>query len=768
MNLPSFSVRRPVFTSMVTLIVMILGFSSFSRLQIDMLPSIELPTLTVRTDYEGASPVVMERLVTQIVEEIVATVPGVEELTSESSEGSSSVRVRFNWGTDIDTAAIDVQSQLEDEINELPDDIQRPRVSKFDVASFPVVIMGVSSPMNPVELTKIIEDQLRFRLARIPGVAQVDTWGQYNREIRIELDPGKINALGIPLNDILNAPRDANLDLPAGNINQGKYQVTLRAPAEFVSLQEISDTVVAKREGGFITLGQIAEIRDTYEKRTRITRLNGESGLNIAIRKQPSANTVDVASGVLKEIEAINHDFPMLKVVPVTNQGNFIEQSIRNVAQSVLYGGGLAVLVLFLFLRNIPSTLVITLSIPISIIATFAMIYFGGFTINLMTLGGLALGVGMMVDSSVVVLENIFRRCQEHKESAVIASTSGAEEVGTAILASTLTTMVIFVPLAFVQGVSGQLFKELGFTVMFSLTCSLIVSLSLVPMLASKMLKVKPGKGLDGSSGAGRVIDTAGNMVKRLNVGYALLLHRSLQHRWLVIFISVTLLAASLMLLPFIGSDFLPPSDEGEVRVTGEMEVGTRIDLVDRQTKLMEELVLPAVPETISSVTQVSAGGRNARSTGEIRISLTPAKERSRSNTEIAADIRKLQEGQIPGMTIRTRAPQGQFILERILGAEQGITLEIRGFDLTTLDRLAEQAGLAMEKVPGITDVDISRNAGVPQQDIIINRDRVADLGLTPKDVTKTLESVLVGAKVGEFRSGGESSRFFVELKDVE
>lgn len=768
MNLPNFSVRRPVFTSMVTLIVIILGLSSFGRLQIDLLPSIELPTLTIRTGYEGASPVVMERLVTQIVEEIVATVPGVEELTSESSEGSSSVRVRFNWGVDIDTAAIDVQAQLEDEINELPDDVQRPRVSKFDVASYPVVIMGISSPMDPVELTRIIEKHLRFRLARIPGVAQVDTWGQYSREIRIELDPAKINALGIPLNDILNAPRDANLDLPAGAINQGKYQVTLRAPAEFLNLQQIRDTVVAKREGGFITLGQIAEIRDTYEKRSRITRLNGNAGLNIAIRKQPSANTVDVAAGVLAEIEEINRDFPMLNVVPVTNQGNFIEQSIQNVARSVLYGGGLAVLVLLLFLRNIRSTLVITVAIPISIIATFAMIFFGGFTINLMTLGGLALGVGMMVDSSVVVLENIFRRCQEHKESAVVAATAGAEEVGGAILASTLTTLVIFVPLAFVQGVSGQLFKELGFTVMFSLTCSLLVSLSVVPMLASKMLKVQTVAGLKDSKGTESPINLASKVSSGLSDGYAVLLQQALQHRWLVIFISFVLFAASLSLFPLIGSDFLPPSDEGEVRVMGEMEVGTRIDLVDRQTKLMEEIVLPAVPETLSSVTQVRAGGRNARSTGEIRISLIPATERTRSNSEIAADVRKLLEGRVPGMTIRTRAPQGQFILERILGGDQGITVEVRGFDLTTLDKLAEQSGSAIETVAGITDVDISRNAGVPQQDIIIDRNRVADLGLTLRDVTKILESALVGVKVGEFRSEGESSRILVQLKDAE
>jgi HAE1 family hydrophobic/amphiphilic exporter-1 len=766
-KLPAFSVRRPVFISMVTLIVILLGLSSLSRLQIDLLPGIEMPTLTVRTGYEGASPVVMERLVTQIVEEIVATVPGVEQLTSESSEGNSSVTVRFNWGTNIDTAAIDVQAQLENEINELPDDVQRPRIHKFDVASFPVVIMGISSTMDPVELTRLIETRLRFRLARIPGVAQVDTWGQYQREIRIELDPAKVNALGVSLGDILSAPRDANLDLPAGAINQGKYEVTLRAPADYTSLQQISDTVVAKREGGFIRLGQIAEIRDSYEKRTRITRLNGNPGLNIAIRKQPGANTVDVAAGVLREIEEINRDFPQLHVVPVTNQGNFIEQSIKNVAQSVLYGGGLAVFVLLLFLRNIRSTLIITLAIPISIIATFAMIYFGGFTINLMSLGGLALGVGMMVDSSVVVLENIYRRCQENGETPATAATNGAEEVGTAIVASTLTTLVIFVPIAFVQGVSGQLFKELGFTIMFSLTCSLFVSLSLVPMFASKMLDNSVYRNMNGQR-QGWAMQVAERAFAGLGAGYGALLSSALRHRRLVIGLSTGLLASTLLLVPFIGSDFLPPSDEGEVRVVGEMEVGTRIDLVDRQTKLMEAIVMPNVPEMVSSITFVRAGGRNARSTGEIRISLGPAAERKRTNTQVAAQLRTLLEGRIPGMTIRTRAPQGQFVLERILGGDQGVTVEVRGFDLDTLDRLAENIGKSLESVSGITDVDISRTAGVPQQELLIDRGKVADLGLTLRDVTRTLESGLVGAKVGEFRSNGESSRILVQLRDIE
>jgi HAE1 family hydrophobic/amphiphilic exporter-1 len=363
-NLPEISVRRPIFTTMVTLIVVIIGAVSLSRLQIDMLPDIEMPSLTIRTEYEGASPEVMERLVTQIIEEIVATVPGVEEINSTSSEGYSTVRVSFVWGTKIDAAAIDVQGILEDEINELPEDIVRPRVRKFDISTFPIVILGISSNLDPVEVTELIEVQIRYRFARIPGVAQVDTWGGFNREVRIELDPDRVKALGLSMDRVIAAIKDANLDLPAGRIEQGRWEVTLRAPAEFASLDQIRNTVIVKRDGAAVTLDQIADVKDTYEKLTRLTRVNGRQGTRVAIRKQANANTVEVSKRVLAEIEAANKAFPQIHIVPVINQGNFIERSIKNVARSVLYGGGLAILVLLFFLRNLRSTVAISSPYP--------------------------------------------------------------------------------------------------------------------------------------------------------------------------------------------------------------------------------------------------------------------------------------------------------------------------------------------------------------------------------------------------------------------
>jgi len=756
-NLPRAGVRRPVFTAMIALMVVVLGGVALSRLQIDLLPAIELPTLTVRTQYEGADPLVMERLVTQIIEEIIATVPGVEEITSTSYEGSSNVKVSFGWGSAIDAVAVDVRATLEDEISELPDDVSGPRVSKFDVDTFPVVILGISSPLDPVELTQILENQLRYRFARIPGVAQVDPWGGFDREVRVELDPGKINAFDLSLAGVLTAIRDANVDRPAGKIEQGPYEVTLRAPAEFNDLAQISDTVIARRDGAVVKLGQLARIQDTYQKRNRIVRVNGETGLQVAIRKQPGANTVEVAKRVLAELDNIRRAFPQLTVVPVINQGNFIERSIANVAQSVLYGGGLAVLVLWLFLRNLQSTLVIGVSIPISVLATFALLYFNNFTLNLMTLGGLALGVGMMVDSSVVVLENIFRRYQALSEAPTQAAIKGTNEVSSAVIAGTITTLVIFLPLIFVQGVAGVLFQELAYVMMFSLFCALAVALALVPVLAAKLLR--PGHALGARS-----------RFSPLENCYHQILIRALTLRWSVIFSALFLFIASLWLTPYLGSEFMPPSDEGEVSITGEMEVGTRLDLIDRQAKIVENLVKPLVPEVTSSVVSVMASGTrgSAKAKVEIRLSLTPAAQRARSNSQIADELRRQLGDQVPGLKIRVRAPQGQFLLERLLQGIEGITVEARGFDLDTLNQLAARAAQVMEAVPGVTDVELSRDSGVPQQEIEVDRAKVADLGLSVREVLQVIETAVAGSTAGEYRVAGNSYRILVQLAEAE
>ncbi len=445
------------------------------------------------------------------------------------------------------------------------------------------------------------------------------------------------------------------------------------------------------------------------------------------------------------------------------NQGNFIQQSITNVGRSVLYGGGLAILVLLFFLRSVRSTIVVAVSIPIALIATFILLYFGGLTLNIMSLGGLALGVGMMVDSSIVVLENIFRRRRRESENAPTAASRGASEVAGAILASTITTLVIFLPLAFVEGVSGVLFSDLALTVGFSLLAALAISLSVLPMLASKVFRnIQPADPIRPGGSGNRFFDWSENAFHRLERSYANLVERALRHRILVVLSSLALvIGSSLLLAPRIGTEFLPPSDEGEVRVSGEMEVGTRLSLIDRQTRSMESIVFPAVPETLSSVTQVRGDQ------GEIRMSLLPVGERTRSNTEIADDLRERLEGNIPGMKIRTRAPQGQFLLERVLGNDEGLTVEVTGFDLNVLDQLTAAVLAVIEPIDGITDADRSIDDGTPEVSVQIDRDKAAKLGFTVSDIASVLETAFAGSQAGEYRVAGNSYRIFVQLENA-
>ena len=767
MKLPEFSVKHPIFATMVTLMVVVLGATSLGRLRIDLLPEIEPTTLSIRTTYEGASPEVVERLITQYIEEIAASVPGVEDISSRSQEGLSIVTVDFGWGANVDSAAIDMQAAIENGLRRLPDDV-RPRTLKFDINQFPIAILGVAGDLDPVDLTTLVEDEIRERFARVPGVAQVDVWGGYSREIRVELDPDRIQAQGMRLDQVIQAVINANVDLPAGRIEQGNYELTIRAPSQFTNLQQIRDTVIERRDGAPVTIGQVADVVDTYQDVTRYVRINQVPGIRLAIRKQPAANTVDVTRAVEAEMARLNRDFPQVTISSVIDQGNFIERSIQNVANSVLLGGGLAIFILLLFLRNIRSTVVIALSIPISVIATFSLIYFGGFTLNLMTLGGLALGVGMMVDSSVVVLENIFRRQDEEGEDPETASIHGSNEVASAIIASTLTTLVIFLPLAFVQGIAGVLFQELAIVVVFSLICSLLVALSLVPMLASKLLKSPEHRHENRSPRVDRIATVVDGWFKALDTQYRDLLESMLRIRWVTIAVALALLFTSTHLLRYIGNEFLPPSDEGEVRVDGEMPVGTRLEIIERMSLRAEEIVREHTPEIHSTVNSVGAGfrGGNPARMG-LRIALTPSAERQRDNVAIANDLRQRLTGEFPGMTVRTRAPQGQFLLNRVLGGEEGFTVEVRGFRLETLDQLAAQLAESMEQIPGITDVEISSESGLPQQEVYIDREKAAALGLDIRQVSRFLETAMAGSRAGDYQVDGNAYPILVRLRDA-
>ncbi|MFO8089975.1 MAG: efflux RND transporter permease subunit [Desulfatiglandaceae bacterium] len=762
MNVSRLSIQRPVLTVMVCLIVIILGGVSLSRLSIDLMPDITYPTLSISTTYENASPEEIEELITRPIEEAMSAVPGVEEVTSISAEGQSRVRVTFTWGTDLDAAANDVRDRLDRVIARLPEDAERPWLRKFDLASFPILIAGVSSELNPLQVRDLIDNQVKHRIERVPGVASLDIRGGLEREVHVDLDPEKIKALDLPIDQILSRIKDENITLPAGTIEQGALDITVRTPGVYNNLDEIRHTVLAVHDGVPIRLDNIASVEDSWQKVTRIVRVNAKPGIRFSVNKQSGKNTVDVAEGVLKEIERINEDIPQIHITPIIDTSDYIKRSITNLGTTVLYGGALAVFVLFFLLRSIASTAIITTTIPISVIATFALMYFNGFTLNLMTLGGLALGTGMLVDNAIVVLENIYRIKESGKDSKT-AAFEGSREVIGAVIASTLTTLVVFLPLIFVRGMSGIMFKQLAYVVGFSLACSLSVALTLVPMLASKMREPKT------RSGSNKNKRKSKGFFSYLEKDYSTLLRFALHHRLLTVTFALALLGGSLLLVPLVGVELMPSADESEVRVYAEMAMGTKLELLEDAFKKIEEIVAREVPEIENSVSFLGGStwrGRGSNA-GEMRLALKPVSERSRSSEEIAADLRK-KLMLIPGVTVRTRAGQGLFILRMASGGEEKVQVEIRGHDLETAGELARRVIETVERVPGVTDADISMETGTPEALILVDRQKAADMKLTVSRIANTLQTVLSGTIAGEYREGGNEYDIRVKLQDAE
>ena len=768
MKISRLAVHRPIFTIMVVLIVILLGIISLLRLPIDLMPDISYPTLSISCSYTNAGPEEIEELITRPIEQAMSAVPGVEEVSSVSVEGRSSVRVTFSWGTDLDAAANDIRDRLDRVVRRLPEEVDRPTLRKFDLASFPILILGASSRLDPIQTRQILEDEVKYRLERVPGVAAVDIWGGLEREIHVNLDPGKINALSIPLDVIIASVREGNVNIPAGTIEKGNFEITIRTPGEYTDMKQLEETVIAVRRGVPIQLREIATIEDSWQKVTRIVRVNGRPGVRLSVSKQSGKNTVEVARGALKELEGINRDIPQIKIIPIVDTSDYIQRSIRNVGSSAIFGGILAVVVLLVFLRNLRSTVIIATAIPVSIIATFALLYFGGFTLNIMTLGGLALGIGMLVDNAIVVLENIFRM-RESGDFSERAAIEGTEEVTSAIIASTLTTMVVFLPLIFIQGMSGIMFKQLSIVVAFSLFCSLGAALTLVPMLSVRILPSASKDNLKKPDIWRRIFEISGRFFQRLEDNYKKLLHISLNHRFVVVLIAILIMVLSLLLIPYVGAELMPSTDEGEVRVNSEMQVGTRLDLLDEKTRIIEAIIDESVPEIQNIVTSVGGGGWRGSGghTGRIRISLKSQSQRVRSSEEIAADLRR-KLGNIPGMIIRTRAGQGLFILRMGTTGNDRIQVEIRGHDLQTADALAAQIKTLVESVEGVTDAQVSRESGSPEELILIDRQKAADMNLSVSKIANALQTILSGTNAGYYRQSGDEFTILVKLRDAE
>jgi HAE1 family hydrophobic/amphiphilic exporter-1 len=762
------SIYRPVLTTVIFIIIILLGIVSFMRLSIDMMPEVEYPTISVSTSYGNVGPEEIEELITKPIEQALAAVQNVEEISSTSSEGSSNVSVSFEWGTDLDVASNDIRERIDMVIRALPDDVDRPNIRKFDISSMPILMLGVSSSMNLLDLRELIEDQVQYRLERVNGVASTMIRGGLNREIHVNLKAAKLKAIGLSPQTVIIALRSENLNVPAGTYEKGDKDILIRTQGEFSSLNDIRETVVTVKNGIPVRIGDIADVEDSWEEIRSLSRINGRDGLNIGIFKQSGSNTVQVAEGVKAEIKRINSDIPQIEIFTLMDQSKYIEQSISNVGTSAIVGGLLAVLILFLILRNISSTFIIATAIPISIIATFGLIYFGGFTLNIMTFGGLALGIGMLVDNSIVVLENIYRH-REQGTKPIDSAIIGSSEVMSAVIASTLTTLVVFLPVIFIRGMSGIMFKQMAYVVSFSLICSLFVALTLVPMLASRFLHYTPPEHYDGENLIHRIYSISEDWFKWLERHYSDILKWALGNRKKVISIALILFLISIFLIRYIGVELMPASDEGEVRVTLESAVGTKLEPLDKVTRYAEEIIRKEVPEMTNLVAQAGGGGYGpfrggGGNSSNINLYLVPKGERRRSSEQVANDLRRILSN-IPGVTVMAR-PSQNFMLRMSASVTDNISVEVRGYDLDVAKELAIKVDDVVKRVEGITDTNISRDEGSPEQILRIDRKKAADMGLTVSLIGQALQTAVGGSPASYLRESGNEYRILVRLSE--
>ncbi|MCA8999594.1 MAG: efflux RND transporter permease subunit, partial [Planctomycetaceae bacterium] len=578
MSLPQIAVRRPITTLMVSIALALLGGVAVTRLSVDLMPDMEFPTVTVTTLYPGAGPEEVETLITRPLEQTLSSVNGFDRLTSTSLEGSSGIRIQFRWGTNLDVAVDEMRQAIDKVRADLPEDIDPPLMRRYDSNDQPILYLGLKSDRPVTALTTMAEKSIVPRLERLDGIARIGMRGGIRREIQIEVDRAKLDALGMGINEVVDALQQANISRPAGDFADGNVHRLIRSRSEFQSLEEIRNLVVRRNGDAAIRIRDIADLVDGHERITQRTRTNGEAGIMLYVFKQAGANTIDVSDEVYKEVAALNREFQDAELVVRLDKSDYIRSAIKNLQQSAAFGMTLAMAILVIFLRSFRSTLIIGISMPLSILATLIFVYLQGYTLNMVSFGGLALGIGMLVDNSIVVLESIFRR-REEGEDAKTAAISGTNEVASAITASTLTTLIVFLPLIFVQGMTGLLLHQLAFVVALSLLCSLFISMTLTPVLAAYWLGSTQEKQRPGwwtwltapSRGMHRLTDA---MFRGVENVYGRMVSACLRFPLVASLVMVMILSVSLGLLPRVGTDFLPKTDDGRLGIIMQMVPG--------------------------------------------------------------------------------------------------------------------------------------------------------------------------------------------------
>lgn len=754
------SIRRPITTAMIFLIIIALGIIGFRFLPVDLMPAVEMPQLNVQVRYGNVGPEEMELLVTQPLENALSGVSNVERMTSSSSEGSSSVSLRFAGGTNLDESTNEVREALDRLRGSLPEDANPPGIRKFDPDAAPILILGARSERDLVDLTILLDREISRRFEQISGVGAIDVWGGIDREVRVDVMRDRLLAAGLTMNDLTQAINSENANVPGGNVRQGLNDLYVRALGEYSNVSEIANTVIRSIDGVPVRVQDVANVEFARADVWRYIEVDDVPMVRLGIRKQSGANTVAVANDIRREVERINASRDDLELLVIQDQSTFIQESIDNVRNSAVWGGILAVIILFAFLRNGSTVGIISVSIPIAIIATFALLYFGGLTLNQMSFGGLALGVGLIVDNAIVVIENIVRlrqRGRPRRDASII----GTRQVTGAIVASTITTSVIFLPVVFMQTMTGTMFQELALVVVFSLFCSLLVALTLVPMMASRFLTIQPETPSGDTGGDGR--PRRAHFMDTLEHHYGRILDWSLRHRMIVVVATTVVLLGSVYGIRFLSMDLAPATESDEISIRMDMDEGTNITIVHAYMQELDRIVRGLVPE--NDVLHYTRDVRNGD--GEIELAMVSQEERGVNTDQLADEIRRQVEETIPGARVRVRTQGGLWIMRRMFrsGGDDALQIELRGHNLEVAEQTARQLRDRIEQVPGVADVNLDELEGRPEQTIRFDRERMANMGISITDISRAMQASIGGTQAGVFRDQGDEFDIIVRLR---
>ena len=742
-------IRKPVTTIMVTLMVFIAGIVSYFNLDQALMPDMDLPIAVVMTTYVGASPEEIEELISKPMEESLGSIANVDTVTSYSSTNSSMVLLQFVDGTDIDMAAVDMRDKIDQMKSTLPDAAGDPMVIKMDINAMPITIGVKAENMDLESLNDLLEDNVVNRLERIEGVASVSLSGGITNEVRITVDPVKLAGYGLTTSTLSGLLAAENMNLPSGDLTQGNTTVAVRTIGEFTSVQEINNLPIPTSTGAVIHLSDVAKVEQVEADRDSFTYINGEKGILLSVDKQSTANLVKVSQSLKDEIAKLQRDYPELEIDMLSDTSDYIEMSLSNITETALLAAVIAFFVLLLFLKNAVTAGIIAVSIPTSIMATFALMHVTDINMNMISMGGVAIGIGMLVDNSVVVLDSIYQY-YERGYTAAESAEIGAKEVSMAIIASTLTTVAVFLPMALIGGTTGAMMKNLSFTIMYALIASVVVALTFVPMACALLLKRETKTFVWKNLKFLSFLDRWEGAIDTLSRKYEKLLKWALRHRKKTVLTVLLVFILSLCSIPLAGMDFMASMDEGVATISVDLPNGTDLDTTEETT--LEVLYrLQDIPEADVVYANVGSGmlssGTNSAS---ITMNLVDAKDRKRSTEEVCDDIEKLL-ADIPGADITVSSS------DSAMGslASADVTMNVYGYDAATLVDVEDELIDKLSQVDGLSDVEGSTGDTVPEAKVTIDRAKASQYGITTASVAGALSTAISGSTATQYKLDG-------------